>query len=668
MKLSSEGTEGYESELGAALDRQWKEDYCAELLLRHGVDGTEEQGKRYKNNCINTTEPFSNDYFSISLSGGGARSASFSMGVLKALSDLDILEKANSISSVSGGGYAAYWYYMQKYYQYIPVSYDRVKPHKDGESSSYYANVLYELESSNAPMLDHSLCKNIKNDQGIHSSKDIFRTPYDSDITLDSRFQTHISQQSDIINYSKNTLAQWAESIGLISTHIASVPFYWITDGLLEAGVFNGSVLTNAYRKGLERTYGLVPNMEYEGLRDYFEHNPDEYRNGKSGAFLWWRDNARVEELHFRDMRSFSKAYNYCISELNKTEGVVRSPISMPIVNTNIKRPATFFKDENQNDSRSLEKSVFTFTPIAWGSEYKGFLEDQFRWAPVGVSKAYAISGAAADKSAREATGILDVLLELGNANLGYDIRNPEYGYKSDNYWYGFHKFVGGFPLGYFVPESKKPILHLSDGGHAENLGAYSLIRRGTKRMIVVDAEHDPEYKFDALNRLKTKLESELGLKLNCVSARPCPIGGEFLSERASTAVFPLEVTGLVDLNGQPKNIGILYVKLSIDQFKVSNPDHYDSKCSPTILHLGSYYPCHVAKYYLDEKDKENNGFPQNATFDIWYQKDQYQAFRDLGYYVAITELSSLIDEYGWREGIRRDQEKEKKYIDQVLN
>jgi predicted acylesterase/phospholipase RssA len=49
------------------------------------------------------------------LSGGGIRSAAFSMGVFKALHEKGILEKIDIISGVSGGSYALSWYYLRQY-------------------------------------------------------------------------------------------------------------------------------------------------------------------------------------------------------------------------------------------------------------------------------------------------------------------------------------------------------------------------------------------------------------------------------------------------------------------------------------------------------------------------------------------------------------------------
>ena len=51
----------------------------------------------------------------IALSGGGMRSASFSIGILAELSKAGELEKTDIMSSVSGGGYALSWFYMQHY-------------------------------------------------------------------------------------------------------------------------------------------------------------------------------------------------------------------------------------------------------------------------------------------------------------------------------------------------------------------------------------------------------------------------------------------------------------------------------------------------------------------------------------------------------------------------
>ena len=51
----------------------------------------------------------------LALSGGGFRSAAFSIGVLKALYEKKLLDEIDVISTVSGGGYASYWMYSKSH-------------------------------------------------------------------------------------------------------------------------------------------------------------------------------------------------------------------------------------------------------------------------------------------------------------------------------------------------------------------------------------------------------------------------------------------------------------------------------------------------------------------------------------------------------------------------
>ena len=54
--------------------------------------------------------------FGVCFSGGGNRSAAFSIGVLRALHAKSLLEKIDVISAVSGGSYALSWFLLQPFY------------------------------------------------------------------------------------------------------------------------------------------------------------------------------------------------------------------------------------------------------------------------------------------------------------------------------------------------------------------------------------------------------------------------------------------------------------------------------------------------------------------------------------------------------------------------
>lgn len=55
-------------------------------------------------------------------------------------------------------------------------------------------------------------------------------------------------------------------------------------------------------------------------------------------------------------------------------------------------------------------------------------------------------------------------------------------------------------------PGSESGVVTLYDGGASENLGAIALIRRAVSEIVIVDAEHDPKYAFDAYLNLKRRL------------------------------------------------------------------------------------------------------------------------------------------------------------------
>jgi len=658
------------SDKGCRLDRLLRASYCHEYFLKQGKDtssaiitnkrdkGTGSKLVKEYESCLNGGSDFKRDQFSLALSGGGTRSASFSMGVLKALHESGYLHELDTLSSVSGGGYTAYWYYMQRYYQYVDF--------ENFKASGYYQKVLEDMDTHKnylkKPLSSHSLCLAIeRTEKGErlppnHTVEDIFSGSLQSPVDNPARFQSHIENQSDIINYSTNPLWQKVETGGLIAAHFLTVPIYWVTDGVFKLDAFNGSLETNNYRKGLERTYGMVPNTNRALRADYSHEEPDLYRNGRNGAILWWKKNARAEEINMEDLKFFQLAYNRCASALTKTSGKKISPIPMPIINTKLTRPASFFGDDKGDDALSLEKSVFSFTPLNWGSEYTGYFNTEELYTPTYLSKLYAISGAAVDKGAREA-GFWGALgLDLLNLNLGYNIRNPQY--QKDGWgtaWFWSHKAVGGFPLGYLVPEKSKATLHLSDGGHAENLGLYSLIKRGTRRIVVVDGEHDPSCSFDAFNRIKDKLALESNIKLTPLidSKERIVTAGQYCMNMAEEPVLTSKVEGMLDAAGNSLKMDIIYVKLSLDQRLVAPivAEDNDAKtcwdnASQNSLRgdEGRVYPCSVSEYYKSEEHKAGSKFPMNSTADVWYGKEQFRAYRDLGYHIGMNKLKPILD------------------------
>ncbi|PYN96585.1 MAG: hypothetical protein DMD91_20960, partial [Candidatus Rokuibacteriota bacterium] len=147
-----------------------------------------------------------------------------------------------------------------------------------------------------------------------------------------------------------------------------------------------------------------------------------------------------------------------------------------------------------------LGNVVFEFTPYAFGSDAFGrhrYESDAGR--KFTLSRAVSISSAAFD-GATLVTGPSQAMFwSLLNFDTGMYVHNPALNRLTRR----AHRLLP-WPTYYF--DFRNP--------HAENLGAYSLVRRGCARIIVVDAEHDPTYIFDAYRRLQHGLRTEMDATL----------------------------------------------------------------------------------------------------------------------------------------------------------
>ena len=66
----------------------------------------------------------------------------------------------------------------------------------------------------------------------------------------------------------------------------------------------------------------------------------------------------------------------------------------------------------------------------------------------------------------------------------------------------------------------------MSDGGHHENLGVYSLVRRGCRYIIASDAGADPVYAMEDLANMMRKLRVDFGIDvtMDLSGLRPDPL------------------------------------------------------------------------------------------------------------------------------------------------
>lgn len=215
------------------------------------------------------------------------------------------------------------------------------------------------------------------------------------------------------------------------------------------------------------------------------------------------------------------------------------------IVNT-----SALIEDSSDYLGAALHNRIYEFTPLFYGTDALG----RFTYSatqpdlPMSFSRAVSISGAALDGSKLISGNSQRTLWSLLNQDLGYYMHNPA---LSDNARL-VHKILP-FPLYYFHHYPRHldgTHVYLSDGGHSENLGAYALVRRLCRNILVVDAEHDPGYEFEAYYVLKRALRRDMNVELKI------PELEEIAEDERSLREFRIDAQIRADREPEPRPKG----------------------------------------------------------------------------------------------------------------
>lgn len=148
--------------------------------------------------------------------------------------------------------------------------------------------------------------------------------------------------------------------------------------------------------------------------------------------------------------------------------------------------------------------------------------------------------------------------------------------------------------------------LHLSDGGHFENLALYELVRRHCRYVIVSDCGADPDVVFDDLAIALRTIREDFGVEIEIDVAPLRPDGNGQARQHA--------VVGTIHYDG-PSG----YDKGTLIYFKPS---------------LTGDEPPDVAQY-----QSRNRTFPHETTGDQFYDEAQWESYRRLGQHSGNTVL-----------------------------
>jgi len=159
-------------------------------------------------------------------------------------------------------------------------------------------------------------------------------------------------------------------------------------------------------------------------------------------------------------------------------------------------------------------------------------------------------------------------------------------------------------------PITSKPVgryVHLSDGGHFENLGLYELVRRHCRYIIVSDCGADSQVAFDdfgnAVRRVREDFGVEIDIDLSPLKPNPARLSRQHVAVGIIT----------YDPRGDRKDTAVLLY------FK------------PTLT---GDEPSDIAQYRTRNQD-----FPHESTGDQFYDEAQWESYRRLGEHATRSAL-----------------------------
>ena len=164
---------------------------------------------------------------------------------------------------------------------------------------------------------------------------------------------------------------------------------------------------------------------------------------------------------------------------------------------------------------RARMGDCFTYNPLYSGSTATGWRRTaQYARGISALSAAMTTSGAAIDPDTiNTRSRAMSFLMALLNVRLGYWGENPAHTTMSRLPLPWWWILLGREALGFGLDETRARV-HLSDGGGFENLGAYELIRRRLRFIVISDAGWDPQRTLSDLGGLIEKVRVDFGARI----------------------------------------------------------------------------------------------------------------------------------------------------------
>ncbi|KQW72341.1 hypothetical protein ASD03_31750 [Ensifer sp. Root127] len=302
-----------------------------------------------------------------------------------------------------------------------------------------------------------------------------------------------------------------------------------------------------------------------------------------------------------------------------------------PIINCALNAPGS-----EEPKMRGRLSDVFAFTPLMTGSKLVDYHQTK-AWEQcnpkLDLAAAMALSGAAVSpQMGLRTTRRASFWLTLFNARLNAWLEKPddnedEQASPKRTWW------RRGPGLSYLVREftasanEHLPYVNISDGGHIENLGVYELLRRRCRYIVAIDGEADPGMTFHGLTNVQRLAYIDMGIHIDAELDEL-----RLLESGFSRSHFRFcKIRYPTGNEEQPWEIGyLLYVKLSL----TGNEGEF------------------LRRYRLDEPT-----FPHHSTADQFFTETQFEAYRSLGEHIGDKLfMDAIIEDLAGEQSVRVEE------------
>lgn len=559
---------------------------------------TELLKKRREQLALEDAKELENNKFGIAMSGGGIRSATINLGFLETLNEFNLLQRADYLSTVSGGGYTGA--YIQATLKHEKGDYSKLfdKEHINdirqkgeymipGKGIEKFINRIVLIVGFLISLLMSWLSPFIIGMMGFLGYLLLNRFGLD---------RANYGEAIDFLYYI------------IIPAGLLLLFFHFILNVLMNYNLY----VSNLFNKIETAVVAIVLlviggvfvanlNLNWDTMNDRFGEvsyylmiifalfvlgyfaNPNAlsfhrfYRNQLANAFL--NKSGEHKNILLQNL----------LEKKDKEDAYIYAPY--PLINTCLNLLSSVGKKENKKKSSddaefnfagAKTSDYFLLSPLFCGSKLTAYVptSDTYNYRDLTLPAAATISAAAVNPGMGVYSNkILSILTTIFNARLGYWILNPKKTKLYDSLVWWPRYFVYEL-LGKIGDENE--MLNISDGGHIENLAIYELLRRRCKLIIAIDAAADPKFTFSDFENLTIRARNELGLEIRFSKnqleeeIRPKPSSGYSKKRFAVAEICYLweeimlrdkDDNLIMDKNGKPIEVLINYKKYD------SNPD-----------------------------------------------------------------------------------------------